>query len=707
MTSRLPHVSVTEVVNRLDQSSLMARVKSFVSRHKFVALGAAVVLGGGGIGLRVLFDRFRQRRRQQQQGTSSSSSSSSSEKKSEAGRGRVDRLFLRRLLRIIRVCFPRLIGKETATLGFLSALLVGRTFLSVEIAGRMGAAAKALVSASWPNFVGAVAKIALVSIPASFVNSYLRSITSMMSLRFRRNIVRHIHTKYLSDLTFYKAANLGSHRIDQADQRITQDIDRFCSALSELFTSTFKPILDVILFSKKLASSAGAEGPSIMFLYFFLSGAFLRTITPSFGRLTSQQQNLEGDFRHCHARLIRHSEEVAFYGGSDRERDIINASFDELYSHTKQIFNKQGIMGIFENFFVKYAASVVGYGICAIPVFRPKVAILGDASQQRTEEYVTNTQLLLNLARGIGQLVMLYRRVMTLAGLTTRVAELLELVSSKQSEGEQALELLREADKLAMDQAKNSSIEGESLAVFPERPASVPTPGQRIVGGDSIKFEHVDIITPDRTILARDVNFEMKPGTNWLISGPNGCGKSSLFRVLGGLWPLPCGRVHRPDANNIFYIPQRPYMVRGTLRDQVIYPHSYRMFKESGHTDAELQELMDLVDLSRIPSREGGWDAEKDWEDVFSGGEKQRVAMARLFYHRPIFAILDECTSATSVDVEGHLYETCARKNITLLSISHRPQLRQYHQMNLHFDGTGRAIVRTVDEISEEEVAQS
>lgn len=139
---------------------------------------------------------------------------------------------------------------------------------------------------------------------------------------------------------------------------------------------------------------------------------------------------MEGDFRHSHDRLIRHSEEVAFFAGGHRERSNLNVSFDRLYRHSSTLFRKQGIMAILENYFIKYGASLVGYGVCAIPVFAPRDGIAGDASS-RTEQYVVNTQLLINLARGIGQLVMLYRRIMTLSGLTARVSELLEMMDER------------------------------------------------------------------------------------------------------------------------------------------------------------------------------------------------------------------------------------------------------------------------------------
>jgi len=193
------------------------------------------------------------------------------------------------------------------------------------------------------------------------------------------------------------------------------------------------------------------------------------------------------------------------------------------------------------------------------------------------------------------------------------------------------------------------------------------------------------LISPTGQKLAVGLTFSVKRGTNVLVSGPNGAGKSSLFRLLGGLWPLFSGTLVRPSKEKLFYVPQQPYLVPGTLRDQVTYPET---INESDQKDLELMDLMEAVGLTYLVKREGGWDTVKDWQDVLSGGEKQRIAMARLFYHSPAFGILDECTSAVSVDVEGGIYENCKKRGITIFTVSHRPQLMHHHDFMLRLVGS-------------------
>jgi ABC-type uncharacterized transport system fused permease/ATPase subunit len=151
---------------------------------------------------------------------------------------------------------------------------------------------------------------------------------------------------------------------------------------------------------------------------------------------------------------------------------------------------------------------------------------------------------------------------------------------------------------------------------------------------------------------------------------------------------LKGGTLQKPKAGDIFYLPQRPYLPYGTLRDQIIYPHTLQKFKDSGKKDEDLIKLLEKVEVDVVRTREEkGLDSEKDWKDVLSGGEKQAIAMARLFYHKPKYAILDECTSTCSVKAEANLYTYSKELGITLITVSHRESLWKYHDYLIRFLG--------------------
>jgi ABC-type uncharacterized transport system fused permease/ATPase subunit len=149
--------------------------------------------------------------------------------------------------------------------------------------------------------------------------------------------------------------------------------------------------------------------------------------------------------------------------------------------------------------------------------------------------------------------------------------------------------------------------------------------GGTYVEGDIISFEGVDIVSPEGTCLAKDLNLRIEHNHNVMVTGPNGAGKSSLFRVIGELWPLNCGVLTKPPKEEFLFVPQKPYLVAGSLRDQIIYPHSYDQMLARGISDEDLARLLALVDPANDILSTWNLDDDKDWFRAFSGGSLQTI----------------------------------------------------------------------------------
>ncbi|TPX51645.1 hypothetical protein SeLEV6574_g00168 [Synchytrium endobioticum] len=593
-------------------------------------------------------------------------------KKNSGPRGEVDAVFFQRMGRIVPIIIPAW-SKEFWLMNCFSAFLLLRTVLSVYVAELDGRIVSALVRGQGKQFLWGIVNWMAVAVPATYTNSMLTWFQNKLAILIRTRLTNHLHDKYLEDMTFYKVGNLDD-RIKNADQIITQDVTRFSQAVSELYSNLAKPILDTILYNIQLSNNVGFESVFVSVLIVNYSAIVLRMLTPPFGKYAADEARLEGEFRFAHSRLIENAEEVALYSGHDVEKGILDRGYAVLIKHINRISRTRIWHSMLEDFIIKYYWGAMGMVMCAVPVFFevPGTEHMVNDLGSRTQGFVTNRRLLLSSSDAVGRIMYSYKEIAELAGYTARVSELMDVFEDIEHNVFQ---------KRLVSNANPELLQGRG----------------KFIKSDTIEFKHVPIVSPNGDLLVRDLTFNVSPGMHLLIVGPNGSGKSSLFRILGGLWPMYGGEVGKPDSKNIFYIPQRPYLSLGTLRDQIIYPDKLQDMNARGVTDAQLIECMSVVEIAHVVEREGGFDAEKDWKDVLAGGDKQRIAMARLFYHRPRYAILDECTSSVSMDIEKIMYTHAQELGISLLTVSHRPSLWQYHNWILQYDGEGGYVFTKLD----------
>ena len=188
------------------------------------------------------------------------------------------------------------------------------------------------------------------------------------------------------------------------------------------------------------------------------------------------------------------------------------------------------------------------------------------------------------------------------------------------------------------------------------------------------------------------MTFDLETNQSLIIMGASGTGKSSVLRTIAGLWPGASGHLERPAFDHLMFLPQKPYMVEGSLRDQMLYPYPDR-----GASDEEIRRIVTDVNLSDVFARvDDDLDRVVDWSNVLSLGEQQRIAFARLFLRKPQFAFLDEATSALDEENQGDLYRLLKQSQISYISVGHRTTLIEFHDRLLTLDRSGSWEIEAV-----------
>ncbi|KAJ8910101.1 hypothetical protein NQ315_013238 [Exocentrus adspersus] len=586
--------------------------------------------------------------------------------------------FILQFIKLVRIMIPGVFCTETALLTGHTTFLFLRTFLSIYVANLEGAIVKYIVKKEPRNFMKQLGKWFAVAIPATFINSMIRYLESRIALSFRSRLVEHSYRLYFNNQSYYRVTVLDG-RLDNCAQRLTDDIETVACTVSHLYGQITKPCFDILLMAIALANLVKSRnanlitGPVIISGVVVFSALILRLVSPKFGQLVAQEAEKKGI----------------------------------LVEHLEHMFGVKLWFVMLEQFLMKYVWSGTGMVVVSLPILLantkpgtrktksfpllPSVpstsdevaAVLpveadpdtgDDNVSERTHYFTTAKNLLITGSNAVERLMSSYKDIVELAGHTARVANMFTVLEEA-SQGIYHKTLV----------AKKEKVGDFEIEFKGDQPVAK---GKLIHSAhNEIILKNVPIVTPNCDIICPSLSLELRPGQHLLITGPNGCGKSSLFRILSGLWPIYGGELHAPK-NSMFYIPQRPYMVIGNLRDQVIYPDTYADMINKQVTEEDLRKIMQMVHLEHIVERDT-FNEVKDWTDILSGGEKQRMAIARLFYHKPKYALLDECTSAVSIDVESHIYQSAIDMGITLLTITHRPTLWKFHTHILQFDGTG------------------
>jgi putative ATP-binding cassette transporter len=521
--------------------------------------------------------------------------------------------------------------------------LLAYTGLSVVLNNKRGVLISSLSAQDEPRFWQTVIVfIAVLVIYAPLLAGYTY-LRDRLSLQWRKWLTHRFVDNYFRDHAYYNL-HISDTEIDNPDQRIAEDVRSFTQESLTFLLVLVESVLSVIAFSSVLW---GISKPLVFFLVLYaLIGTLVTTVV--FGkplvRLNFEQLKKEANLRFSLVRIRENAEAIAFYRGEEQESNQVKHRFLDVFENVKRLLVWELNLNMLTNAY-EFIPFVLPALVVAPAIFAGEMEV-GKVSEAQGAFIRVFFSLNLVVAR--------FQQLTTFGAGINRLytfAQFLEQTEATQASEEQKPQI--------------QTIEADRLAV-----------------------EHLSLQTPNyQRTLVEDLSIELAAGQGLLVMGPSGCGKSSLLRAIAGLWDSGKGAIVRPEPEQILFLPQRPYMVLGTLRDQLLYPNTHLEVE-----DEHLKQVLEQVNLAGLDERFGGFDAEQDWADVLSLGEQQRLTFARLLLNKPKYAILDEATSALDLGNEERLYQHLRTKGTTFLSVGHRSTLASYHQslLELSQDKTWR-----------------
>ncbi len=483
---------------------------------------------------------------------------------------------------------------------------------------------------------------------------------SMLIIRWRAWLTEHYVNRWLDGSSHYRMS-LRSGNADNPDQRIAEDVNRFIDggsvgygiySYSILLISTLSSLVSFALILWDLSSDFTIPGttiavPGFLFWMALIYAAIGTIITHGIGRslvrLSFERQRFEADFRFSLARLREYSEQVALLGGETAERKSSMGRFGNIFANYLQIVDLRKKLMAFTASYGQISP-FIPYIVAAPFYFAGKIQ-LGVLSQT--------------------------------AGAFARVEGALDFFITyytSLADFKAVLDRLTTFDD-AIEAASHSKTQ------------VTPT----IALGSDVSLMDVSLSLPDGRTIVSNTNLVFEAGNAVLVTGPSGSGKSTLFRAIAGIWPFGMGQVHVPVGAHVMLLPQKPYLPMGRLRSAITYPSDAAMFDDA--------TIRDALEQARLPDFVDRLDEDDNWAQRLSGGEQQRLALARAVLAQPDWLFLDEATSALDETSEALLYKMIAEKmpKTTIVSIGHRKTLEAFHSRRVELRANAHGSFTAVD----------
>ena len=534
-------------------------------------------------------------------------------------------------------------------------LTLGMVYLTVLLNQWNNAFYSALQDKNMPAFRGQLFRVTYLITIFIFLAVYQVYLNQMLEIRWRRWLTDRYLRAWLSNDAYYRM-QLQASETDNPDQRIAEDVHLLATHTLALFTGGLRAVVTLVTFVAILWGLSGSLSVTVGEVSIRLPGymvwvaliyAIVGTwVTDWLGRplvrLNFERQRYEADFRFSLVRFRENAEGVALYRGEADELRGFRERFEEVVSNWWRIMLRQKRMTYFTSGY-GLGAWIVPSIVAAPRYFRGELGLGG---------LMQTAQAFQQVQDALSFFVQSYKEVAAWCAVVDRLAG-----------------FDRTLERVRLQAASGfRRVEG--------RPTHLTVAG-------------VDIYRPDGQLLMANVNLSLRRGDSVLLTGASGSGKSTLIRAIAGIWPFGKGEIRAaPDARMLF-LPQRPYLPIGVLRDVVSYP-----MPAGGVDDATLREMLEAVGLIELGVH---LDEPAHWALRLSPGEQQRIAIARALVQKPEWLFLDEATSAVDEAAETRLYRLLRERlpETTLFSIGHRATLHAFHTRRLvvQLAGSGPASV--------------
>ena len=484
------------------------------------------------------------------------------------------------------------------------------------------------------------------ALPIRALQSYL---VPKLGLLWRQWLTSRLIGRYMENRAYYilNPNDETQEEIDNPDQRISQDADSFTAQSLSFTVGVFEALLTFVSFIIVLWTIS-SQLALVLLAYSVIGTSVIVFAGRRLVILNNRQLKLEADFRYGLVHIRDNAEAIAFYKGEDVERREADRRLGGAIANFDRLIVWSALITVIQRSYDYFSRFLPWLVIAPLYFARQKdFGVFGQAGIAFSQVFFSVSFIVNNIT----ELASFSASISRLEGFQTKVEKISGLISRSESPTAAMVE----------------SLTGSGG------------------GATAILVEHVDLVPPRSSRrLIHDLSLSIGADQRLLVVGPSGCGKTSFLRLISGLWSPEAGRVQRPPEGELLFIPQKPYMLLGSLREQLCYPQSPDRFD-----DDQLRHVLEQVYLPDLIQRYPDLNVKQDWPRLLSLGEQQRLAFARLLLNGPRFVVLDEATSALDVTTEKRLYELLVKREMAFVSVGHRPTLTEYHDTVLELDGKG------------------